>query len=253
MHPERRLRRQYALFVVLFRSQALILHVGHRALEEKQEDHNVRRTIIAAFLLGAVHSLSAGVIAQFTSESAWRAVTSGRTDIVFEGISPANGFVGIPVPAGATYSGVNFTINTAQSNGLLFVLGQGFTYPGISVLATQQSTSTNNNIAITLPAAATSVGFVIGTGNPPATLRLSTGDTLTVQTQPFPALAFFGILSDQPIASLQISTGVPVGFDLRSFSFGTAAPEPCSAALIAAGLGFAAARGRGRQPGRSQR
>lgn len=185
----------------------------------------------------------AAAITTYTSPACWNAETLQVSSVNFEGIAANAGSVYFPMPAGITRNGVTFTINTAQSNGFLFVLGQGFTYPGISVLTTQQSTLIDNNMVITLPAQATSVSFIIGTNSPPATLKLSTGDTVTIQTLPFPQLAFFGVTSTQPFSSLQISNGFPNGFDIQTLSFGTSTPAPAITSVISAGGfgGFAAA------------
>lgn len=184
--------------------------------------------LISVVLLGGFVVSPECVFAEvntFTSLSSWNAATAATpTSVSFEGIAANGGYVA--QPNGFTRNGLTFTINRSESNGYMFVLGQGFTYAGISVLTTQQSTLQNNNIVITLPQPSTAVAFVIGTNNPPARVRLSTGDELTVQTRPFPQLAFFGITSAQPITSLEIWTGLPIGFDLQTFFF-VPASEPC--------------------------
>ena len=158
----------------------------------------------------------------FTSLSAWNAATNAVTTINFEGVAANGGAVDIALPAGLTRSGVGFTIDPAESNGSLFVLGQGFTYPDASVLSTQRSTTTNNNVVITLPGEFTSVGFILATNGAPATIKLSTGETITIPLQPIPRLSFFGLTTSQPITTLEITNGFPNGIDIQSFLFGSA-------------------------------
>ena len=164
-------------------------------------------------------------VTTFTSSTSWNAATTGVTTINFEGIAPSR--MSVYEPNGIAVKGVSFSINAAQSNGYMFVLGPGFTYPGISVLSTQQSTLINNNMVINLPGMFTALSFTIGTGTPPATLKLGTGDSVTLPNQPPPPqLVFFGITSTKPFNTLEITNGFPNGFDLQLVSFGNAAPPP---------------------------
>jgi hypothetical protein len=216
----------------------------------------MKRPQTLGLLTAALFCLAANPVhAAFTlygDQASYEAASFNNTFINFEGIAPDNDSVNFPTPPGLDISGVNFTINTAESNGFLYVLGKGFEYTNTSVLTSQFSTATNDNILITLPAGQTALAFTAG--NLLATsmsATLSDGSVIPIPQLGFPFLKFIGLTSDVPITSLQISQAATGGPDAPSppgdqinmdrFIFGTAGavPEPSSFVLMGvAGVAF---------------
>jgi hypothetical protein len=179
-----------------------------------------------------------GGIVTFATPAAYAAVTAGNTTLNFAGIAPANGFVTETVPPGLTIGGVNFTINKTQSNGSLFVVDSGFSnnHFGATVLDSQFSSSTNENIVITLPNAVTAAAFDFFTINSePITFTLSNGASFMVTTPGSHGGAFIGVTSSTPFDSVELSQPIGDALALEDFTFGTAVPEPASVTLVAVG------------------
>ncbi len=158
------------------------------------------------------------------------------------------------MPPGLTLGGVNFTINTAQSNGTLFVVDGGF--PNnlfhVTLLDSQFSSSISDNILITLPQPVTAAAFDVGSNtNTTFTFTLSTGDTFTSINPGNHNIQFLGLTSTTPFTSIEISQPASSGVNalvLTDFTFGTAIPEPGSFSLLATGgLGLLGYRLRRRQ------
>lgn len=197
-----------------------------------------------ALLLWGVRTAEAGLIT-YTSQSAFNSATSNDTTVNFEGIVPANSdpdnnYVQYDTPPGVTVGGVNFDINTATSNGNLYIVGDGYYYAN-AVLTSQQSTTSENNLVITLPQAYTAVGFDLGTFyGMTITVTFSSGDTTTISPPIFDGIDFFGFTSTAPIISLELDEPVDDTMSLQDFEFGTAVPEPSSLTLLTmAGIGLA--------------
>ena len=175
----------------------------------------------------------------YSSLATYNASTLGNTTIGFEGIASDNSFAFQATPPGITLSGINFTINHANNNGNLFVIGQGNYYAGTSVLSSQESTTGPNNLQITLPGAYTSFALNLGSfSSSQFTFSLSTGDTFTEPTPAFPGLGFIGVTSTVAFTSLSISEPIGDVLNIDNFTFGTAAAvsEPASLTLTVAGL-----------------
>jgi hypothetical protein len=205
-----------------------------------------------ALALLCVVAPARGGIVTFVTPAAYNAATSGNTTLNFTGIAPANGFVTVPVPPGLVIGGVNFSINTAQSNGSLFVVDTGFSnnHFGATVLDSQFSTSTNENILITLPHPVTAAAFDFFTINSePVTFALSNGASFSATTPGSHGGDFIGVTSSTPFNSVELSQPIGDALALKDFTFGTAVPEPASLTLVAVGgFGLLCFGRRKRQP-----
>lgn len=187
----------------------------------------------------------------FTNEAAYNAATTGNsTPITFEGIAADNSFlyVGASGGAGLDVSNVSFTSDISTSNGVLYVIGKNTYYTGNSVFSSQYyNTSSDVNIVVTLPNAATAFGLNLGDFNgssSPLTITLSSGEIFHTSTVVFPTMTFVGFASSTPFTSIKISdpnSAVPNGvLNIDNFRFGSrAVPTPSSLALLVIG-GFGA-------------
>jgi hypothetical protein len=215
-------------------------------------------TAALVLLFGGVRTAEAGLVT-YTSQSAFNSATNNDTTVNFEGLVPANlppddNFVQYDTPPGVTVGGVNFDINTANSDGNLYVVGDGYYFPN-AVLTSQQSTTAENSLIITLPQAATAIGFDLGTFyGMTITVTFSSGDTATITPTTSPptflnTINFIGFTSTEAITSLELDqstestpTTPEDQINLQDFEFGTAAvPEPSSLTLLGtAGISLAA-------------
>jgi hypothetical protein len=195
-----------------------------------------------ALALLCVVAPARGGLVIVTTPADYNAATTGNTTVNFAGIAPANGFVTVPVPPGLTLGGVNFTIDTAASNGTLFVVDGGFSNNPwkVPLLDSQFSSATNENILITLPQPVTAAAFDFGSLNATTvTFTLSTGDTFTADTTGKPNLEFLGVLSSNPFTSIELSQPIGSALVLEDFTSGTVVPEPASINLVvASGFGL---------------
>jgi hypothetical protein len=177
----------------------------------------------------------------FDNKENFLAASTGVTTLDFGTVVPPGQFQFFPTPPGLTLSGVNFTIDHPTSNGNLFVLGQGVYYSDVAVLSSQESTTGNNNLFITLPADYTAVGTGFASFGPSTlTFTLSTGDTFTRQTLDFfrGFASFVGVVSSEPITSVRIDLQRSDDLiNIGAFSFGQATvPEPSTIILFPVGL-----------------
>jgi hypothetical protein len=203
----------------------------------------VRCFAVAAFLgvsLVAQTRAQAGLTV-FTDLLSYENATTGNTLIDFEGIAPDNDFV-FYLPPTTTISGVTFSIDTSKSDGGLFVIGKGFSgfYPNTSVLSSENSSTSENNILITLPGSYTAASMNLGSFfGGTAMVTTSNGNTYDVTIPGSTAFAFTGFTSTAPITSISVeyptAGGDPV-LNLDNFRFGAASvPEPSSLALAFCG------------------
>lgn len=198
-------------------------------------------------------------VTSYTTRAAFDAATTGITTIGFEGIAPADGFVGLGNGGSITLSGVTFT---AHSGVYLFV--NSSTYYAVNDPPAYDLGSGDYLVAgsgapaflsIALPVPVTALAFSFGTfDDSTSQITISAapgGDALTAGA-PYPTNTFVGFTSSAPISSLQIEITAGNRQDtltLDNFSFGAAAiPEPNSAMLLALGLGSVAWCHRKRQP-----
>jgi uncharacterized protein (TIGR03437 family) len=178
-----------------------------------------------ALLLGltpGIAAAQAAVTATYSDLGSWTAATNSIVSANFEGLAPNGHSISYPPATGLSRpGGFTFTVNTAESNGPLFVEGQGFSYPGVSALSVQQSTLINNNIVVSFPSGITSVAFTFGSAHPPVQFRLASGDVFAPSQSTYPQTSFFGLTSTTALSQIEIisTTG---GFDLLSVSIGVA-------------------------------
>jgi hypothetical protein len=191
-----------------------------------------------ALALFCVAPSARGGFTTYTTPAAYNAASTGNMTHTFSGVAPANGFIQEPVPPGLTLGGVNFTIDTSKSNGRLFVVDMGFSnnFFHATTLDSQFSTSTNENILITLPNPVTAAAFDFGSINSTTvTFALSTGDSFTSQTPGSHGIQFIGVTSSAPFTSVELSQPIGDALNLVDFTSGTATPEPASLTLLATG------------------
>jgi hypothetical protein len=177
----------------------------------------------------------------FDNKETFLATSTGVITIDFGTVVLPGQFQFFPTPPGLTISDVNFTIDHPTSDGNLFVIGQGVYYSDDAVLSSQESTTGNNNLLITLPGAYTAVGTGFASFGPSIlTFTLSTGDTFTRQTLDFfrGFASFAGVVSSEPITSVRIDLQRNDDLiNLGGFSFGQAAvPEPSTLIQFSIGL-----------------
>ena len=194
-------------------------------------------------LLGAVLSLSCvlaparGSVVLYTTASDYYAATTDNKTVDFTGIAPVDNYKTIAVPPGLDVGGVNFTIDTASSNGSLYVVDGGFSnnFFHVTILDSQFSSSTNDNIVITLPYAVTAAAFNFGSNiGLDVSFLLSTGDSFTRGTAP-QQIQFVGLTSSTPFTTIELSQALNGGLVIQDFTFSPAVPEPTSIALVATG------------------
>jgi len=192
-------------------------------------------------------------ITSYSSSATWLAATTGVvTTDTFDGLAPSGTFT---TTGTITQNGVQF-IGLAGSTGI----ADTSIFPWDNFLTGFAGFVTNSqnaiSVTITLPTPVTAFGLNLFTNPSAATYTVTTLSTpFTVPTFAIPTPAFFGVTSDTPISTINLS--VPAGstyafFD--NFSFGTAqtqVPEAGTFLLIGTGLiGFAVFRNKARQPQR---
>lgn len=195
----------------------------------------------------------------YTSLSSWQAATNaGYQNITFAGDTPSNSTT--YYDSGLTASGVEFFgYNSAGTSDLEVIDTSGSNYTwynwGTGDALLQDMNRPNSSsplpyINIILPANVTSLGMELWTTSPQAlnyTITVN-GTQYTVPTYTQPTLSFWGITSDTPITSLQLTLqGTTYNGSsnmlMSDFSFGTegvsqvqTAPEAGTYLLIGTGL-----------------
>jgi hypothetical protein len=216
-------------------------------------------TRLSAFVLGfalALASAHATTITTYSDPTAWQNATgAGYQTVTFEGLTNPGGATVYNGPTGVTSNGVEFIGYTSSgtSDGTIIDTSAFPWYNDGTGDAFVQSTDRPNSssplpfINIVLPANVTSLSVDLFTASPQALNYSITvaGNTYTVPTFTQPTLAFFGITSDTPISSIQLTlagTTFNSGSQalLDNFSFGasdiTSAPEAGTYLLIGTGL-----------------
>lgn len=207
----------------------------------------------------------ATTITTYTTLSSWQAATTaGYQTVTFEGLTRAGTATTYNAPTGVVQDGVDFIgYNSSGSSDIQVVDTSSFSWydwgTGDALLQSlnrPNSSSPLPYIDIVLPANITSFGLDLFSTSPQALSYTITvaGNQYTVPTYSQPTLAFWGITSDTPITSIQLTlAGTTYNSSsnelLDNFSFGasdlTAAPEAGTYLLIGTGLiGFVALRKR---------
>lgn len=216
---------------------------------------------LAAFLLAATPARSA-TITTYTDPNAWASASTVQQNITFAGLAPANGATVYSSPTGVTSDGVEFIGYTSSGSSWIEVIDTSFNQyfdftstDGSSDALLQNMDRPNASsplpyIQIVLPAGVTAFGMDLFTVDPSALSYQITvaGNNYTVPTDPLPTEQFFGVTSDTPIASINLTllgttyNGSTYAL-LDNFSFGTAsvgemgaAPEGTTFLLIGSGL-----------------
>jgi hypothetical protein len=223
------------------------------------------RTSVLYFALGLVPAYCT-TITTYTNPATWQAATSaGYQTVTFEGLTPPNTETPYNNATGVTASGVDFIgynssgvsdIQVVDTSGVFTWFNWGTGDALIQSLDRPNSSSPLPYINIVLPANISSLGLDLFTTSPQALSYTITvaGNQYTVPTFSQPTLAFWGITSDTPITSVQLTlAGTTFNSSsnelLDNFSFGasdlTAAPEAGTYLLIGSGLiGFVLLRKR---------
>jgi hypothetical protein len=204
-------------------------------------------------------------ITTYNSLSNWQAATSaGYQTVTFDGLAPTGGVSSYTGPGGVTASGVEFIgYSSSGSSDIQVVDTSGFSWfnwgTGDALLQSLDRPNSGSPLPyvnIVLPANITSLSLDLFTTSPQALSYTITvaGNQYTVPTSTQPTLAFWGITSDTPITSIQLTLqGTTFNSSsnelLDNFSFGasdlTAAPEAGTYLLIGSGLiGFVLLRKR---------
>lgn len=208
--------------------------------------HGFGLIVVVCGLWGCNSSVQAG-FEVFTTESAYNsATTANSTPIDFENLVADHSFLNVAFSGdpGVTIDGVNFAIDASTSSSTLFEIGKDYYYSGNSILSAQYyNTSTDLNIVVTLPVAATAFGIDLGSFNTtadPLTITLSSGETFLASAAAYPGLSFVGFATDKPFTSFKISdvnSAISGGvLNADNFRFGSrVVPAPSSLALLIIG------------------
>jgi hypothetical protein len=233
--------------------------------------HALNFLALAAFLLAANPARS-GTITTYTDPNAWAAAASLTQNITFAGLAPTDGSTIYQGASGLTTGGVEFIGYTSSGNSWIEVVDTSFnsyydftSTDGSTDALLQEMDRPNASaplpyIQIVLPTGVTAFSMDLFTVSPSALSYQVTvaGTNYTVATDPLPTEQFFGVTSDTPIATIDLTVlGTTYNGStsalLSNFSFGTAdlsqAPEAGTFLLIGSGLiGIAALKKRMRKP-----
>ena len=210
---------------------------------------------LAAFLLTA-NTARSTTITTYTDPNAWAAAASSQQTITFEGLAPANGATVYSGATGVTTGGVEFIGYTSSGSSWIEVLDTNFNtyfnFGSNDALAQDMDRPNSSSplpyIQIVLPTGVTAFGMDLFTVSPSAdTYQITVaGNTYDVPTDARPTEQFWGVTSDTPIATINLTllgtvyNGSTYAL-LDNFSYGTAdqmsqAPEAGTFLLIGSGL-----------------
>jgi hypothetical protein len=186
------------------------------------------------------------IITTYSVQANWLAALTGQQTLDFSGLTVGN------LPSGVSL--VSGTIIFTAQNGNLQAVDTGFSPfynygTGIALSIAYDRTAGNPapNFHVVLPANITAFSLNLFTVSPNVSSFSVTaaGNTYTVPTFATPTPAFFGVVANAPISSIDLTVlgtvfnGDTVGL-IDNFSFGTAAttdtPEIASKVLIGSGL-----------------
>jgi hypothetical protein len=195
-------------------------------------------------------------ITTYSDQASWAAATAaGYQTVTFTGLATPGGATNYYTATGVTTDGVEFIgYNSGGTSDVQVIDTSAFSWYNdgtgdalLQSLSRPNSSSPLPYINIVLPANITAIGVDLYTTSPQALSYTITvaGNQYTVPTFTQPTLAFWGITSDTPITSLQLTLAGSTyngGSEalLDNFSFGTAdmsaAPEAGTYLLIGSGL-----------------
>ncbi|HYL74677.1 MAG TPA: PEP-CTERM sorting domain-containing protein [Bryobacteraceae bacterium] len=205
--------------------------------------------VALALLVAPAYSAT---ITTYNTSSSWQVALSSFQTIDFSGLAPVNG---------ATTYGSGLTVNGVQFSGLSggssafgvldTTLSSWFNFGTGDAAFINTDRATNATpvpyLHIVLPAPVTAVGFNIFSASPNAlsyTVSVPAGQ-YSVPTNALPTPAFWGITSDTPFSTVDLTlqgtvfNGGSKGF-MDNFAFGSATPDvPESSTSILIGSGLA--------------
>jgi hypothetical protein len=221
----------------------------------------MRRTVLTANLLTLATFVLAGLparsatITTYADPSAWQTASNTQQTVTFEGLAPADSSATYSGSTGLSTAGVEFIGYTYSGTSWIQVIDTNFSswYNFGSNDALLQDMDRPNSssplpyIHIVLPANVTALGMDLFTVSPSALSYRVTlaGTQYTVPTDARPTEAFWGVTSDTPIATVDLTVqgtvynGSTMAL-LDNFQYGTAdlsqAPEAATFVLIGSGL-----------------
>ena len=218
----------------------------------------LRRTLLvltSLSLAGFVLPARSATITTYTDPNAWQTASNTEQTITFEGLAPTDNSTTYSGSTGLTTGGVEFIGYTYSGSSWIQVLDTnssiwynfGTNDALLQDMDRPDSSSPLPYIHIVLPANVTAIGMDLFTVSPSALSYTVTvaGTQYTVPTDARPTEAFWGITSDTPIATVDLTlqgtvyNGSTVAL-LDNFQYGTAdlsqAPEAATFVLIGSGL-----------------
>jgi hypothetical protein len=216
---------------------------------------------LVVFLSMLTAPAQGAVLGTYSDRTTWQSAVSGLTDINFESIGlGVGGFTNFSTAAGYTESGASITGWTGSAHFLYALnppLGAPEDFASSTVLKGPEWWP-GSFLQIALPGGMTAFGIDLMTFNPNAAqlvLDLAGIGTYTINTASRPTRTFFGIRTDTPISTIQITVNSGTPFTTQALidnvSFANAAaggaggggggaPEPSpevgSLLLIGSGL-----------------
>ena len=168
--------------------------------------------LLAVLMLAFVPAYST-TITTYGSLTNWQSATSSYQTIDFEGLTPA--LTSTPYPSGLTPNGTGVQFTGISGSTAIQVIDTNLStwYNFGTNDALMEDTDRPNSgspvpyIHIVLPAAITALGMDLFTTSPNALSYTITvaGNQYTVATNAQPNLAFFGITSDTPITTVDLT------------------------------------------------
>lgn len=202
--------------------------------------------VLLLWILLSCSPARAGELVLFTSRTAWAAASNGLSIVSFDGFASPGGFIAFDTPSGLTASGVTFVGASPSNPTLPFYLrivdpayfppfydwGSGAVLHGPPIpQGPQGEGGPGSHITVSLPGGMTSVGtdimsFLQYASPFDIVVRTASRSAVyTVNSFSYPARAFVGFTSQEPIISVEFyaTAGFPV---LDSCGFGHAELPP---------------------------
>lgn len=205
-----------------------------------------------AFPVAPAHSAT---ITTYTDPTAWQNSANVLQTITFEGLAPTDGTTTYTGATGLNTGGAEFIGYSSSGSSWIQVIDTNFSTWfnfGSNDALLQDMDRPNSGsplptVNVVLPAGVTALGFDVFTVSPSALSFTVTvaGTNYTVPTDPRPTLAFWGITSNTPIASIALTAAGSTyngstSALIDNFQYGTAdlseAPEAATFLLIGSGL-----------------
>jgi len=195
--------------------------------------------LFSVLAIAIAHSPAySATITTYTSQSSWNAATSGDQSVSVDGMAPSGSYT---VYSSITAGGVQFIGLSGSTIGVMDT--SAFSWADFNSGDAVFTSGGAESIQITLPAGVTAFSLEMFTSPPSVSITASvSGTQVTVPTFSQPTQAFFGVTSDTPITTIDLTAqpGASYAF-FDDFEFGTAqvtsqAPEAGTFLLIGSGL-----------------